>query len=577
MNGYVERFDVIKFAISHLGANVCTSLALVFSQVALRCCALTYSFLFKVLIDEIFANRSYSLAPCIFFSYCLLYCVESLLVISSKHATGKVFLQFSISIREKLWEKMMGSQYADLREYAPSDLKMRIDTDVDVLEAFVKVQILDFSANLLVATFTVILMISSNVHLSLLALLLLCMSFVISRGLEKGLAHHANVYRNLYSSCETWLYQTLSAWREIKCFSLYQSEERRYLIQWEEIAAAFLKRQVYQYGNYFLVALRDLLVARFSLYLVGSYYVYSGEMTVGNLVLFISYFELFSGILDEFVSMNIQWADSLASISRVRAMYFLKPRSHSPTIANITIFGVSQLTFRPQKSLVPLFSNMSFRIGPNQKIAVVGKSGCGKSTLLNLVIGDLLPDHGDVYFDSVVLTSANQREIIKKLGIVTQNPVLFNMTIKENLQMGNHDATDEEICDICMKVGLHEFVVSLNEGYRTVIGENGTRLSGGQRQSLALARVLLQNPEILLLDEATSALDHVTEKTSIDYIMNLNKTIFIVTHQLSIAKAADKILFIAEGGTISIGSFEDLQSNESFRKLFNLSTQRIGG
>ena len=209
---------------------------------------------------------------------------------------------------------------------------------------------------------------------------------------------------------------------------------------------------------------------------------------------------------------------------------------------------------------ITALKNISLTALPGQTIALVGSTGSGKSTLLNLLSRFYEPTSGEVLLDGNPLSGLSKEWLRDNTGFVTQEPFLFNTTLRENLTLAKHEATDDELWEILAAANAAEFIRALPEGLDTVAGERGIRFSGGEKQRLSIARALLKNPPLLLLDEATSALDNTTEKLIQQALDNLraNRTSFVIAHRLSTIRDADLICVLHHGELVERGTHEEL-------------------
>ena len=207
-----------------------------------------------------------------------------------------------------------------------------------------------------------------------------------------------------------------------------------------------------------------------------------------------------------------------------------------------------------------VLSNISFEINKGETTALVGPSGGGKTTICHLLPRFYIQDSGEILFDGVESSKFTLRSLRKNIGLVSQDVFLFSGTIRENILYGNFEANEEEMIEASKKANIHEFVMSLEKGYDTDIGERGVKLSGGQKQRISIARAFLKNPDILILDEATSALDTITEVMIQEAIARLSqgRTVLVVAHRLSTIKNADNILVISPNGIEEQGNHEEL-------------------
>jgi len=226
------------------------------------------------------------------------------------------------------------------------------------------------------------------------------------------------------------------------------------------------------------------------------------------------------------------------------------------TLESLEVEGVS---FQYQQGQ-PLFDNLNVSISVNRTTAIVGGSGVGKSTLVDLIIGLVEPTQGDVMINGYPFSAVDKRDWRLRVGYVSQESVLFNSTLRENLTIRKPDATDLELRKVCSDVELDRFIQSLPNGYDTEVGENGVKLSGGQRQRIALARALIVQPQLLILDEATSSLDVESEKAIQSALESIHGllTVIVIAHRLSTVKSADIIHVLENGKVIESGSYDSL-------------------
>ncbi len=220
-----------------------------------------------------------------------------------------------------------------------------------------------------------------------------------------------------------------------------------------------------------------------------------------------------------------------------------------------------------------VLKNISFQIHPNETVSFVGKSGSGKSTIFNLISALYKPNAGEITFDGIPLNQLDKTSIRKNMSVISQNPYIFNMSIRENLTIIKEDLTEEEMIDACKMACLHDFIMTLKDGYDTIVGEGGVTLSGGQRQRLAIARALILKTEIILFDEATSALDNETQYEIQKSIQNMQGeyTILIIAHRLSTVINSDRLILIDNGSVAGEGTHQELlKNNPIYQKLYEL-------
>jgi len=209
---------------------------------------------------------------------------------------------------------------------------------------------------------------------------------------------------------------------------------------------------------------------------------------------------------------------------------------------------------------IPIIKNINLKFGGNSRSALVGLSGGGKSTILNLIPRFFNIQKGEITIDNQNISDVKVSSLRRHIALVSQDIILFDDTIKNNLLYGNILATEEQIIEASKKANCHEFILNFKDGYDTRVGENGVKLSGGQKQRVSIARAILKNSSIILLDEATSALDTESEKKVQEALNNLtaNKTTITIAHRLSTVKNSDVIYVINNGEVIESGSHNEL-------------------
>jgi ATP-binding cassette subfamily B protein len=289
------------------------------------------------------------------------------------------------------------------------------------------------------------------------------------------------------------------------------------------------------------------------------------------------------GPLERLASVNLQLQDALVAVDRLYQVMDIEVEALGD--------GKSARFERVRRSIrlrkvsfkygcrANVLEGVSLRIPAGKIAAVVGESGSGKSTLLKLLMGFYHPTEGRVLIDRVDLRDYDLATLRARVGVVSQEPFIFNGTVRENIALGRPEATSEEVLKAARAAGLAEFIAGLPERYETIIGERGANLSGGQRQRLAIARALLKKPEILIFDEATSHLDTGTEQAIQRNLRTAfaGKTVILVAHRLSTVKDADIIYVLHRGRVVERGSHHQLMLREGrYWTLWRAQTDEAG-
>jgi HlyB family type I secretion system ABC transporter len=295
----------------------------------------------------------------------------------------------------------------------------------------------------------------------------------------------------------------------------------------------------------------------------GGHRVIQGELTIGELMFFYTLLGYMLGPLERLASVNLQIQDALVAVDRLHQIMDVEPEDRDSRKATLERVArgiqLRDVSFR-YGCRENVLEDVSLRIPAGGTVAVVGESGCGKSTLLKLLMRFYDASEGRLLIDDVDVRDFDLDSLRSRIGLVSQDPFIFNGSIRENIALGSPDAHLNEIIEAARAAGLDEFIASQPERYDTVIGERGGNLSGGQRQRLAIARALLRKPEILLFDEATSHLDTATERAIQENLRSVfaDKTVVIVAHRLSTIREADIIYVMHQGRVVEQGGHREL-------------------
>jgi len=304
--------------------------------------------------------------------------------------------------------------------------------------------------------------------------------------------------------------------------------------------------------------------------LIGGYLTIKRVITPGSLVAYFLYVELFLQPIRRLMMFTQQFEAGMAGFKRFIEIMDTKPEITEKENAMELKNAKGDIEFRNVSFSYDggneVLRNINLKIPAGKTLALVGPSGAGKTTLCHLIprFYDVL--EGEILIDGINIKDVTLKSLRRNIGIVQQDVFLFAGTIKENISYGKPDATDDEIIEAAKKARIHDFIMSLENGYDTYVGERGIRLSGGQKQRIAIARVFLKNPPILILDEATSSLDNETELMIQQSLEELSKgrTTLVVAHRLSTIKNADEIIVITKDGIVERGTHEELLKKQGY-------------
>lgn len=329
-------------------------------------------------------------------------------------------------------------------------------------------------------------------------------------------------------------------------------------------ARSYKQMGIFGSGMNFLI---DFLY--FTVLLAGGLFYYYGIINIGDFTAYILYIAMIISPIRTFVSIFETIQNGMTGFTRFQEVMQVQEEKESETCQNLTDvkgqISFKDVSFQYENTDIKnghqnVIEHLSMEIKPGKTMAIVGPSGSGKTTLCHLIPRFYEIQAGEIDIDGTNINNISRLSLRQNIGIVAQEVFLFAGTIKENIAYGDLDATDEQIIEAAKKANIHEFVMSLEDGYDTYVGERGIKLSGGQKQRISIARLFLKNPPILILDEATSALDNMTEMQIQESLEELSKgrTRLVVAHRLSTVKNADEILVLTQDGIKERGTHEEL-------------------
>lgn len=331
--------------------------------------------------------------------------------------------------------------------------------------------------------------------------------------------------------------------------------------------AAYFWLAVFQGGVYYIIDVLYLVML-----LSGTLFTYYNKITVVDFVTYMLFVNLLITPIKRLINSVEQFQNGMSGFRRFYEIITV-PQEEDGKIEVGKLKGnivFDRVTFRYEEN-ENIFENFSLNIKAGTNIALVGESGVGKSTICHLIPRFYEVISGKITIDSIDIKEMTLSSLRKNIGIVTQDVFLFTGTIKQNIAYGKLDATDEEIYRAAKYANIHDYIMTLERGYDTQVGERGIRLSGGQKQRISIARVFLANPPILILDEATSALDSITERNiqkSLDELSE-GRTTLVVAHRLTTIRKADVIIVITKDGITEMGNHDELMKLEGIYYKLN--------
>jgi ATP-binding cassette subfamily B protein/subfamily B ATP-binding cassette protein MsbA len=399
--------------------------------------------------------------------------------------------------------------------------------------------------------------------LTLVAFAVAPLMAVASVALGRPVRTAATRRRELQGEIQSHVQQTLSGIHVVKAFGQEERQQRRF----DDLARAAVSSHVRVAVSGAFNSLGSGIVAAVgmgAILVVGAHYVTRGVLTIGSLLVFIPYVQTLQDRLQGFAGIYTKFQEARVSVDRVTDVLDgpTAVRSHPYARALPSVRGsvrLDRVTFGYSWER-EILRDVSFRVEPGQRIAIVGATGAGKSTLAGLIPRFFDPHQGTVLLDGHDVRKLELATVRRAVSLVLQESFLFPVSIAENIAFGRPGATRREIVGAAQTANAHEFISALPEGYDTVVGERGATLSGGERQRIAVARAILKSAPILILDEPTASLDAETEASMLDALEQLmaGRATLMIAHRLSTIRSADEILVLEQGRVIERGSHEAL-------------------
>ncbi len=482
--------------------------------------------------------------------------------------------KFVYELREKLFRHIVSLPHSFFTKIRVGDLIARVMSDCErVRDVFVS-GIVAVAGDTVILAGSFIIMFTLNAELTLVTLLVIPAMVAVTYLFTTRFRRVFMEVRKKTSELTTKVQESVSGVREIQAFA----KEDKSLREFRKVSAEALEARVEATKTFSMyIPLMDVILAVGSALVIwyGGTMVVGGRTTIGVLLAFISYTSRFFRPIFTLVSMYNLIQEALVALERVFEIMDVEPetKDESETIVLEEVKGhiVFEDVWFSYDKKTPVLRGVSFEVKPGEKLAIVGPTGAGKTTLVYLICKFYNPDVGRILVDGIDLRKIVRKSLRRFIGYVPQDTILFPGTIRDNIRIGRPDASDEEIVDVCRRLGIHRIIESLPGGYDTDIGEFGKRLSAGQRQLISIARALLKNPPILILDEAMSNVDPATEaivRKALEVLME-NRTTIIIAHRLTLARSADRIIVLENGQIVEIGNHMELMEKKNvYYKLY---------
>lgn len=490
-------------------------------------------YLYKTLVDDVMTAGNINLLYCVIPAMIGVYLVKVMLTGIRTYVNKKFSYATTLETKNRLMQKFLERDISMAAGKEIGTQSNNLEQDSGAVNTFLSSHIVGFVTSFIVAAIYMALMININVWLGLLSVILLPLTIWFSQIIgNKYNAVNKESYE-VKSKTKTHLFDTVQKWREIKTNTLEDQFSAEYDERLEPERKLNNKWMFYYALRDFFYEIKTQFVLKVLIYFVGGLFVISKDITIGDLLMFISFMASMESALDSIMRSKTDFLGQKAVFDRLFKILDEAEPSKGEDCPEDATICLENVDFAYTEESGKVLEQVSCEFAHGKKYLLVGKSGEGKSTLIKLLLGLNKSQAGQLLFENTDISDIDSHSLLKNVGTVMQENMFFNLSIRENLQLIAPEASEEDLISALKAACLYDFVDSLPQKIDTVIGERGVKLSGGQKQRLAIARLILHNPQVIILDEATSALDSIVESEILDNLSNIfsDRTMIVISHK----------------------------------------------
>lgn len=544
-------------------------------------CDLMYPVISRNIINTYIPDKNLQLI----FSWCaallVIYIIQTIMQYIMQYQGHVVGVRMQADMRRDVFTHLQRLPFSYFDEHKTGVIMSRIVNDLMDISEFAHhgPEDLFISAVTIIGSF--IILCTVNVPLTLLTFIMIpfLVLFIVKKRTAMTVAFRKN--RIEIAEVNASLENSIAGVRVARAFTGEAEEQKKFNENNQRYVAvrekAYRVMAEFFSGTNFLTAMMNVIILA-----GGGYCVYAGVITVGDMVAYMLFINMFVTPIKKLIQFVEMFQNAITGYVRFEELMNVQPEKEDEHAQELTdVKGeitFDNVTFQYDEGKEVL-SNISLTFPQGKMVAIVGPSGGGKTTLCHLIPRFYEISSGSISVDGHDIRTVTRSSLRQKIGIVQQDVFLFTGTIFDNIAYGKLGASREEVIEAAKKANIHDYIMSLPEGYETFVGERGVKLSGGQKQRISIARVFLKNPPILVLDEATSALDNVTENYIQDSLDELckNRTTIVVAHRLSTIKHADEIIVMDRDGIQERGTHAQLLEKENgiYKELYEAQFTRI--
>ncbi|MCR5332269.1 MAG: ABC transporter ATP-binding protein/permease [Lachnospiraceae bacterium] len=547
--------------------------------------SLAPSILTGKIIDEGIVGRSMRLLIIYIVASFLTNLGSNMIGVLESYINNWIAQHITYDMRNQMYGHLQGMSHRFFTTNNQGDIITRMTSDIDGVESVITNTFRQILSNSITLIFAIIAMFQKNWILALLGIAVIPLFVIPTRKAGKTRWTLTRDAQDCNDKINGILNEKLSVSGQllVKLFCKEDVEMENYRSVNSQMVKLNIKERMA--GRWFFVVLNTVTnIGPMLLYLVGGILImkYDSSLTVGDITVLVALLGRTYMPVNSLLNIQVDWMRSMALFTRIFD-YFDMPREIENAKDPITPakttgrveFKHVDFSYDPDRQIL---KDVTFTLESGNSIAIVGPSGSGKSTIINLIPRLYDVCGGEVDFDGVDVRKLDLKYLRKNVGVVSQETYLFNGTIRENLMYAKPDATEEDLIKACEKANIYDFIQAQEAGFDTMVGNRGLKLSGGEKQRISIARVLLKDPALLIFDEATSALDSISEskiQEAIDPIIE-SRTSILIAHRLSTILAADEILVVKDGEIVERGKHSELVGlGGVYTELYNTQFKKI--
>ena len=538
------------------------------------------------IVDEALVGKNMRLLVQLLITAFITLTASQVISVLESYINAWISQRIIFDMKNQMYDHLQHMPHAFFTSEKQGDIITRMNTDISGVSSVISGTLSSIVSNIATVVTTLVALFTMSWQLAIVGIVVIPLLILPTKSVGKRRYQLLTDSQAKQDEMNQLINETLSVSGSllVKLFTREQQEYDRFVAVNDEVTRLSLREQ--NSGRWFRVVMGMFTqLGPLLIYFAGGYLIIShtdSALTVGTITATVSLINRLYRPVESLLNIHVDFTRSLALFTRIFAYFDMPNPIQSPengakpdvTDADI-VYDHVVFSYDPEK---PLLTDIDFTVPGGKMYAIVGPSGSGKSTVVNLI-----PRLYDVLGGSVSIAGVDVRDfdlsyLRSQIGVVTQDSYLFNGTIRENLLYAKPDATQEELDAACYIANLSEFIANQPDGYETVVGNRGLKLSGGEKQRLSIARVILKDPKILILDEATSALDSITENAiqeALEALME-GRTSIVIAHRLSTILKADRILVVKDGVITEQGTHEQLlEKGGTYRELYETQFRKI--